>query len=63
MLYPRVESQDLRNLEQVHQRGLREAADIPCPALLKRDNEFYHVREGDLFSRFTLPDKYGLETA
>jgi hypothetical protein len=22
---------------------------FPCPALLKRDNRFYHVREGDLF--------------
>ena len=24
-------------------------ADIPSPAFFKRDSEFYHVREGDLF--------------
>jgi hypothetical protein len=31
-------------------------------SFFKHENVFYHVREGDLFSRFTLPDKYGLES-
>jgi hypothetical protein len=29
-------------------------AHAPCPALLKRDNVFYHVREGDLFGGLNL---------
>jgi hypothetical protein len=57
----------LKNTWNRAMKGLREAADIPCPALLKRDNVFYCVREGDPFgdvkflqSKAFLPSKLPL---
>jgi len=33
----------------MHPVFLTTRSDIPCPRPFKRDNVFYHVREGDLF--------------